>query len=87
MSKISVPLLVLATMVAGLGAVTSNASATSLEASEDNHNDKVLITTATEEAVDSPDRGRVVAQLFYPSVSDRQGLMVQGRGVASARGE
>ncbi|MBW4542988.1 MAG: SIMPL domain-containing protein [Symplocastrum torsivum CPER-KK1] len=84
MNKISVRLLVLATMVAGLGAASNNASAASLATSQDSHSDKVLTTTATEEAVDSPDRDRLIAQLFYPSVSDRQGLMVQGQGRASA---
>ena len=87
MSKISVPLLVLAAMVAGLSAATSNASAASLGASEDSYSGKALTTTATEEAVDSPDRDRLIAQLFYPSVSDRQGLMVQGQGTASAPAE
>ncbi len=56
MSKITVPLLVLALRVTGLEAATRNASAARLEASEDSYSNQVLTTTAMEEAVDSPDR-------------------------------
>ncbi len=64
MSKITVPLLVLALRVTGLEAATRNASAARLEASEDSYSNQVLTTTATEEAVDSPDRDRLIASLL-----------------------
>lgn len=65
MSKITVPLLVLALLrVTGLEAATRNASAANLGASEDSHSNQVLTTTATEEAVDSPDRDRLIASLL-----------------------
>jgi hypothetical protein len=81
------PSLILAAVVASIEmAIPSTSSAKSLVDSQGIHSDKPEELTARTnwETASSSGSNSLIAQFFYPSVSDRQGLMVQGQGEGSA---
>lgn len=81
----TIPSLVLAMLIAGCGtAIAQKALAANQTAHQDHYGDKLPRTTATEGRIDEATSDRQIAQFFYPSPSDRQGVMVQGQGEATA---
>jgi len=82
MGRIAFRSLVLAAMVSGLWTATTSTSRA--ENLADSAMQKELAATGIKGTAKEPTRNPLMAQLFYPPVSDRQGVMVQGQGKASA---
>lgn len=86
MTRRAISLLMVTAIVTGLGiATTSSTKAESLAERGNRYRDRrsELAATAIEKHVSSPIRDRMIAQLFYPPVSDPQALRVPGRGRVS----
>ena len=86
MRRKAIPSLVSAGMIAGLWtAIPSTGRAESLANTHTSNTDQreELVATVTEGAGDLPTSDRLIAQLFYPPVSNPRALRVPGRGQAS----
>lgn len=85
MSRIAISSLALAAIVTGLGMVKPNSGrAENLTNTQNIPKHQELVATAITEGRALPTSNTLMAQMFYPSVSDDRGLMVQGQGEASA---
>lgn len=83
MRTIAIPSLLLVAIVAGFWtSKDQKAQAATLTDSQGSY--EQLETVTIEVKAESLTRDRLMAQMFYPSPSDRQGVMVQGQGEASA---
>jgi len=86
MRRTAISIVVLTTMVTGLGTVaTSRGMAASLAEQDSRYGDRrsELTTITSEDGVSFPTSDRLTAQLFYPPVSNPRALRVTGRGQAS----
>ena len=87
MKRIAIPSLVSAAIITGLGMVVPSSSrAKSVADTQGSHSyiRQEFATPRIEGGANSLSDKTLMAQLFYPPVSDRPGVMVQGQGKATA---